>query len=378
MEQRGPSDPRALITDIDGTLFDGTTPITSVIDYVNAFDGAIIVVTSRFVGDRDATEQQLSGVVRFDELIMRSDSVEEDVYKERAARDVLDKFNVVVAIDNSDAARDAYARLGIPTIDPSDAESDDIRAVLVGKVPRVSATTVEQRFVDVADIEVRDGTAGDGMSFTGFAAVYNSRSQDLGGFTETIAPGAFARSLKSRNEIRMYVNHNADMVLASRRSGTLRLTDTDRGLRVDADLPDTTYGRDLSVLMRRGDVSSMSFGFSVPPKGDTWSADGSQRELRDVRLHEVSVVTGFPAYTATTAQVRSLEALSEKTGIDAVRMNDAITKLEQGEELSADDAALLDEAIAKLKTPASEELVTHSATDLLLKKKKLDLLYAAA
>jgi HK97 family phage prohead protease len=243
----------------------------------------------------------------------------------------------------------------------------------------MSDTNVEQRYVDVADIEVRDGAAGDGMAFTGLAAVYNSRSQDLGGFTETIAPGAFSRSLKSRNEIRMYVNHNADMVLASRRSGTLRLTDTARGLQVDADLPDTTYGRDLSVLMQRGDVSSMSFGFSVPVKGDSWSADGRERELRDIRLHEVSVVTGFPAYSATTAQVRSLDALSEKTGLDAVRMNDAITKLESGEELSVEDAAVLDEAIAKLRVePVAVEPTPDPATQLLLKKKQLDLLYNAA
>lgn len=240
-------------------------------------------------------------------------------------------------------------------------------------------TKFEHRVVDVSDIEMRDGASGDGMSFRGYAAVFNSWSENLGGFRERIAPGAFARSLKSRNEIRMYLNHNTDFVLASRRAGTLRLTEDDRGLAVEADLPETTYARDLSVLMQRGDVNSMSFGFSVPPRGDAWSEDGSERELREVRLAEVSVVSGIPAYSATTAQVRTLDVLADKTGLDAVRMNEAITKLEQGEELSEEDAALLDEAIAKLK-PATVEADAGSdaASVLALKQKKLDLLLAAA
>jgi HK97 family phage prohead protease len=236
---------------------------------------------------------------------------------------------------------------------------------------------VEQRFVEVADIEVRDGETGDGMNFRGYAAVFNSPSQPLP-FIETVKPGAFARSLKSRNEIKMFFNHDTGRVLASRRAGTLRLAEDDKGLSVDADLPDTTDGRDLSVLLRDSIINSMSFGFSVPRGGDAWNADGSERELRDVRLHEVSVVA-VPAYSRTEAYVRSLEALTEKTGLDAVRMNDAITKLESGEELSADDAAILDEAIAKLRVePVAVEATPDPATQLLLKKKQLDLLYNAA
>jgi HK97 family phage prohead protease len=92
----------------------------------------------------------------------------------------------------------------------------------------------------------------------------------------------------------------------------LSLSEDERGLYVEADLPDTTYGRDLSILMQRGDVHSMSFGFSVPRGGDSWSEDGSSRELREVILHEVSVVTGFPAYPATEgAQVRNTEEIAE-------------------------------------------------------------------
>jgi HK97 family phage prohead protease len=110
----------------------------------------------------------------------------------------------------------------------------------------------------------------------------------------------------------MFLNHNTDQVLASSKSGTLSLREDERGLYVEAELPETTYGRDLSVLMQRGDVHSMSFGFSVPRGGDAWSEDGASRELREIILHEVSVVTGFPAYPATEgAQIRTTEEIDE-------------------------------------------------------------------
>jgi len=56
----------------------------------------------------------------------------------------------------------------------------------------------------------------------------------------------------------------------------------------------------------------MSFGFTVPRGGDSWSDDRSSRELREVILHEVSVVTGFPAYPETDASVRDLDATTDE------------------------------------------------------------------
>jgi HK97 family phage prohead protease len=178
---------------------------------------------------------------------------------------------------------------------------------------RIGGRDVEFRTVEVDGLQLRAVEADTEMPmrFAGYAAVFNSPSEPLP-FIETIAPGAFRRSLKSDSEKRMFLNHNTDQVLASTRSATLSLSEDDRGLYVEAELPDTTYGRDLSILMQRGDVHSMSFGFSVPRGGDSWSEDGTSRELREVILHEVSVVTGFPAYPATEgAQVRSTEEIAE-------------------------------------------------------------------
>ena len=207
---------------------------------------------------------------------------------------------------------------------------------------------IETRRLTVNDFEVRQGPAGDGMSFSGYAAVFNSDSEPLP-FIERIMPGAFRKSLKSRNNIRMYLNHDSSMLLATSRAKTLRLEEDQRGLKVEADLPDTTIGRDLSTLIQRGDVDSMSFGFSVPPKGDSWSDDGSVRELKEVRLYEVSVVTGFPAYQATSASVRSLDMLAERTAADADKLADAITVLEAGSELNDEQASLLMDVVGKLR-----------------------------
>jgi HK97 family phage prohead protease len=231
---------------------------------------------------------------------------------------------------------------------------------------------VERRVKTDVDFELRvEAAEADGMRFTGYAAVFNSDSEPLP-FIERIMPGAFKRSLKSRNEVKLFKNHNMDEVLASTRSKTLRLTEDSKGLLAEATLPDTTAGRDLAVLMKRGDVHAMSFGFSVPSKGDSWSDDGMTRQLKEIRLHEVSIVTGFPAYEATTASVRSLDILATRTNVDADALADALNKLESGEKLPDMQADLLQEVVTKLRenTPSSDDLLE-------LKRKQLDLLLKA-
>jgi uncharacterized protein len=226
-----------------------------------------------------------------------------------------------------------------------------------------------------ADVEFRSFTGelraeGDGNTFVGYAAVFNSPSEPLP-FVERIAPGAFAKSLRARKQdIKLYVNHNSDMVLASRRSGTLRLSEDSIGLRVEADLPDTSYARDLKDLMQRGIVDKMSFGFQVDKRGDMWNEDGTERTLTSVRLFEVSVVTGFPAYEATQAAVRSLEKLSERTGMAVDELSEALDALADGQELDPAKAELLMVAI-KQATPQPEP---EPVNLIALKQKELDLL----
>jgi HK97 family phage prohead protease len=214
------------------------------------------------------------------------------------------------------------------------------------------------------DFEVR--AEGDGMSFTGYASVFNSPSEDLGGFVEYVAPGAFKRSLQSRNEVKLLWNHDSGEPLASLRGGTMQLIEDSRGLKVTAQLPNTTRGRDIAELLRTKVIDSMSFGFNVIK--DSWSTNGQTRTLESVRLFEVSIVS-FPAYGATTAQVRS------NPTINPDQLADALLKLESGEELDEANANLITDVVNKLKAQPEIEEVIDNGLDLLdLKKKQFDLL----
>lgn len=224
----------------------------------------------------------------------------------------------------------------------------------------------------MANFEFRDNS--DFMSFRGYAAVFNSESEPLP-FRETILPGAFSRSLRSRNNVKMFVNHNMDQVLASSRAGTLKLSEDNRGLLVEADLPPTTYAKDLSIMMRRGDVDSMSFGFSVPRNGDSWNDDQSQRTLKEVRLHEVSIVTSFPAYAATTAQVRTIDILAQHTGCEVDSIADALRTLESGSNLSDEHRQVIAEIVDSLTL--SSRFATDPSSKLNLLRNKLEHAYKA-
>ncbi len=200
----------------------------------------------------------------------------------------------------------------------------------------------------VTEFEIRE--TGDGLHFTGYAAVFDSPSQPLP-FIETVKPGAFRRSIgQPDRQIRLLVDHNPERLLATTRATTLRLSEDSHGLIADADAAPTSYGNDLAVLMRRRDVNSMSFTFAPTKGGDRWSEDGTKRDLLDVALFEVSVLTGHdPAYAATTASMRSLEDLAGFLLADPVLLGAAIDKLRAGEPLTAAEGDLLEKAIDRLE-----------------------------
>ena len=239
----------------------------------------------------------------------------------------------------------------------------DVARAIALKIDGPQAKEQEVR-VNTTSFEVR--AEGDGMTFTGYASVFNSPSEDLGGFIEYVAPGAFKRSLQSRNEVKLLWNHDAGEPLASLRGGSMSLTEDEIGLKVSAQLPNTTRGRDVAELLRTNVINEMSFGFNVIK--DTWSRDGQTRTLESVRLFEVSVVS-FGAYKATTASVRS------QPTINPDQLADALLKLESGEELDEANATLITEVVNKLKAnPAVEEVIDNGLDLLDLKKKQFDLL----
>ena len=164
----------------------------------------------------------------------------------------------------------------------------------------------------------------------GYAAVYNSLSKDLGGFRERILPGAFSRALSSGDDIRCLVDHDFRKILGRTSNGTLRLTDDEIGLRIECDIPDVSYARDLVVQVERRDIRGMSFGALAKKSGVRVKREdgGIVQELVELdRLSEVSA-TSIPAYTGTELMVRAEPALlGEIPGDSAARLKLVLRKL---------------------------------------------------
>jgi HK97 family phage prohead protease len=163
--------------------------------------------------------------------------------------------------------------------------------------------------------ELRTELHGDEFVISGYAALFNSPSKNLGGFTETITPGAFTRSLAAKAQVQFTFNHSQDFVLARTTNGTLELSQDSKGLRFRAQLNSKIQGhRDIWEACKSGLYTECSFAFMVGPDGQTWSPDGTQRTLLYVDLLDVSLV-GIPAYSGTSASARNVDAAY----FDAVR-----------------------------------------------------------
>jgi HK97 family phage prohead protease len=153
----------------------------------------------------------------------------------------------------------------------------------------------------------------DENKIAGYAAVYGSRSVDLGGFVEVLKPGCFDRCLSEAQDVRGLFNHDANCVLGRTAAGTCRIKSDEHGLAYEIDLADRQLDRDLRVSMKRGDVTGSSFAFLVAPDGDSWNMDSSGLIVREVNrvqtLYDVSPVT-YPAYLATESSIRAQQLRS--------------------------------------------------------------------
>jgi len=154
-------------------------------------------------------------------------------------------------------------------------------------------------------IEVRAEGDEPSRTVSGYAAVFNRDSEEMWGFIERIAPGAFDEAL-AVSDVRALFNHDPDKLLARSTSGTLKLSADETGLYYEFEAPDTTVGNDLLVMLKRGDVSQSSFGFTV--EQDSWEFRDQGPDIRTIekvkRLYDVSPVT-YPAYPDTTVALRS-------------------------------------------------------------------------
>jgi HK97 family phage prohead protease len=168
---------------------------------------------------------------------------------------------------------------------------------------------LERRFLRVA--ELRASADGQGNTIAGYAALFNSKSEDLGGYREVIKPGAFTDCLANSPDVRCLRNHEADMILG-RTPKTLTVREDNKGLYFECNLPDTSYARDLMESIKRGDISQCSFGFyaldsdwTIQPTDEDPEEFEQIRELSEIEVFDVSPVT-YPAYPETSVDMRSL------------------------------------------------------------------------
>jgi HK97 family phage prohead protease len=199
----------------------------------------------------------------------------------------------------------------------------------------------ERRYVasPSARIEVRQD--GDNKTITGYAAVFfrdgeNGTEYNLfDEYFERISRGAFDRALSEQHDVRALFNHNSDMLLGRSKSGTLRLSVDDFGLRYDITLADTQAGRDVATSIDRGDITGSSFAFI--PRKVSWIEEDERviREIGDVDLYDVGPVT-YPAYEATSAAMRSADKQSvlqewerqkPKPNIDSRQVGDRVLQI---------------------------------------------------
>ena len=207
---------------------------------------------------------------------------------------------------------------------------------------------IERRYAPTEfAIRARPGDSG-GVIVEGHGAVFNSMSQNLGGFIEEVAPTAFDRTLGDNPDVRALINHEPSMLLGRTRAATLRLSTDSTGLAYEIDMPDRQDARDLLVSMERGDITHSSFGFRVMPGGDEWSLTADEfplRTLTAVSIHngDVSPVT-YPAYEGTDSGIaeRAYKSLAEVRSLDLDKVREAaqtgvLRALIAGEEIEESD-----------------------------------------
>jgi HK97 family phage prohead protease len=236
------------------------------------------------------------------------------------------EISVGAMLDGADRTI-AWADREINKLDNGERTLEKITEKIFGSEPKqVRPTpTHDVRYI-VNEFEAR-ALDGSKAVISGYASVFDKSSQVLGGgFVEQIKRGAFTKTLQergtktSRDDIKALFNHSTDLVLGSKRAGTLKLSEDSKGLHYEVDLDlDITHHRSAFKMIERGDVTNSSFGFdvieerwSVPQNSD----DPVLREVLETRLYEVSP-TPFPAYQDSSVMAeRSFKGLSEMSGID--------------------------------------------------------------
>ena len=176
----------------------------------------------------------------------------------------------------------------------------------------------ETRVFQFEKLNVEERADGLGPKITGYAAVFDKWSEDLGGFKEKIRAGAFKKAI-GKSDVRGLFNHDSNYVLGRQSNGTLTIKEDKNGLWMEIDPPDTQIIRDLVLApIKRGDIKEQSFAFVIAEGGDEWKNlhgekpdEPATRTITEVdELFDVSPVT-YPAYPDTSVALRSMDKAKE-------------------------------------------------------------------
>jgi len=174
----------------------------------------------------------------------------------------------------------------------------------------------------------------------GYGSVFNSRSENLGGFFEYISPTAITDETIKNSDVRALINHDPNLILSRSKfgEGNLNLSIDETGLKYSYELPDTTYGRDLGVNLKNGNISQSSFAFTIAEGGDSWSTDENGNDIRTInkidRLFDISSVT-YPAYNEASS--------------DLVIAQRGLQKYKESIKIKDEENDLVKRSLAKLK-----------------------------
>ncbi len=195
-------------------------------------------------------------------------------------------------------------------------------------------TIMEKR---IFNIENRFETKEDGQEVVvGYGSIWNSRSENLGGFYEYIAPTAITDQTIANSDVRALINHDPNLVLARSTAGNLNLSVDEKGLRYEFSIPETSYGKDLAINMKNGNINQSSFAFTVG--SDEWSTDEEGNDIRTItsieKLYDVSPVT-YPAYSQAES--------------DLVVAQRGLAMYKESKEIKEEENDLVARSLAKLK-----------------------------
>ena len=199
---------------------------------------------------------------------------------------------------------------------------------------KFNTTIMEKR---IFNIENRFETKEDGQEVViGYGSIWNSRSENLGGFYEFISPSAITEETIAKSDVRALINHDPNLVLARSTAGNLNLSVDDKGLRYEFSIPETSYGKDLAINMKNGNINQSSFAFTVG--SDEWSTDDEGNDIRTItsieRLYDVSPVT-YPAYSQAES--------------DLVVAQRGLAMYKEKQEIKEEENDLVARSLAKLK-----------------------------